>query len=185
LTIILFFDTLNFIKNTILKPIYVTSGEQITISNLKNCNRYESSVVGFNLRNVDFPFMHVHKHWEILLVVKGKIRHVINGNTHIAHKGYVCLIHPNDRHKIVFEDKANSETLTFCFSNEITEKLFQIHPSLERIHKKTSEPLSFILNNSTFEAVISKTIATQFFPKDLYVQYSILITNRLINSYVE
>ena len=50
---------------------------------------------------------------------------------------------------------------------------------------KDTTPLSFILNSSTFEAVISKTMAAQFAQKELYEQYCILIINRLINSYVE
>ena len=164
-------------------PIYSTEKDPITTAHLQSGNRYASSVAGFNWRNVEFPHLHNHTHWEFLLVVNGKIQHTINSKTHTATKGYVCLVRPSDTHKFIFGDK-KSETLTFAFSNSIAEKLLAAHPSLNNLLNHR-EPLTFTLNNDTYEAIISKTLATQFFPKEIYEQYVILIVNRLLLAYVE
>ena len=171
----------------ILTPIYITSNKQnITISNIQSSNRHASEIAGFHWRKIDYPYMHTHSHWELLLVLNGKVKHTINGKNHIAHKGYACLIRPTDHHKLVFLDKEKSEILNFCFCKSTAEKLFSIYQPIANFDKKEDKrPLSFMLNTPTFDTIISKTIATQFFPKDIYEQYTILIINRLISTYVE
>ena len=167
----------------ILNPIYVSTKNASTTAYLKDSNQHASSIAGFNWRNVEFPYLHNHTHWEILLVVKGKTNHIINGKQHIATKGYVCLIRPDDVHKITFDDK-KSETLTFGFSSHIAEKLLASHQCFNNILEQ-KKPLSFTLNNATYESVLSKALAAQFFPKDIYEQYTILIVNRLLLAFVE
>lgn len=171
------------IMENIFKPIYTDKSDAITTSYLPNGNRYASSTAGFNWRNAEFPHLHNHTHWEFLLVVNGNIQHTINGKKYTVHKGYVCLIRPSDIHKFIFVDK-KSETLTFGFSHSVAEKLLAAHPSLKDIrnHKR---PLSFNLNNDTFDAIISKTLACQFFSQEIYEQYTILIVNRLLLAYIE
>ncbi len=166
-----------------MKPVYTDKTSQITTAHLPDGNRYASSTAGFNWRNEEYPHFHNHSHWEFLFVVNGKIRHFLNGKEHIATKGSVCLLRPSDAHKIIFIEK-KSETLTFGFSHSVAEKLFSPHLSLKDILNH-NRPLSFNLNNDTFDAVISKTLAAQFFSKEIYEQYTILIVNRLLLAYIE
>lgn len=182
------FDKMIFFRYTEImennfKPIYIDKNDVITTAYLPNGNRYGSSIAGFHWRNTDFPHLHNHTHWEFLLVVNGKIQHTINSKKYTATKGYVCLIRPSDTHKFVFDDK-KSETLNFGFSNSIAEKLLTAHLSLADALNQEG-PLSFILNNDTYDAIISKTLAAQFFPQETYEQYTILIVNRLLLAYIE
>ena len=171
-------------KNT-FTPIYLDSTipHDLKTIDLQDTNRYASDVAGFNWKKLDFPHLHNHTHWEFLLVVKGKIQHFINNERYVATKGYVCLIRPSDTHKFSFIDK-KSEMLTFGFSNEVALKLFSPHIALNDIENQ-KEPLAFTLNNATYEAILSKTLATQFFSKEIYEQSSILIINRLLLAYIE
>ncbi len=172
------------IKN--LKPIYAQGGAKITQSTLQDSTHHGSSVAGFNWRKLEYPYMHTHSHWEILLIANGKIKHNINGQSYYASKGDVFLIRPTDYHNVLFEDKIKSETITYGFSDELAQKFFSLYPSLKDIQNpEDNKRFPFVLNTPTFDSIISKTIVTQFLPKNEYEEYSTLIINRLISAYVE
>ena len=117
-------------------------------------------------------------------MLNGKAQHTINKQKHIISKGYACIIRPNDCHKIRFLDKGQNETLTFVFSNEIKEQLFTPYCNIFDIDL-SSKPLEFLLNNNTLDAIISKTLTSQFQPKELYEKYCILIVSRIFNAFIE
>ena len=171
-------------KNKILKPVYQNGYEKITLAKIEDANIRESSIAGFNWRNIDFPYLHAHEHWEILIVLKGKVQHTINNLTRVATKGYACIIRPSDIHEFRFFEKNQTETLTFLFSKEIAEQLLTSYSSIFNLDL-SADVLDFSLNETTLDAIISKTLTTQFQPKQLYEQYSILIINRIINAYIE
>ena len=170
-------------KKEILKPQFTLGGENISIVHIEDGNRYKSLIAGFNWKNTPYPCWHKHTHWEILVILDGKVNHTINDLTQIATKGYACLIRPNDTHCFTFKHP-KSETLTFCFSNEVAKKLFSLYP-LDENALQSNIPLSFSLQENTLEAVISKTLAAQFYPKEDYEKYAILIINRLFLAYNE
>lgn len=170
-------------KNKILQPKFSLVGEEISISLMKNLNIRGSSIAGFNWKNTPYPYLHKHKHWEILLVLDGKVEHKINNVTQTATRGYACLIRPNDSHCCLFADK-KSEFLTFGFSNTVAKNLFALYP-LTQNELNSTIPLSFSLQENTLEAVVSKTLAAQFYPKEEYEKYTILIATRLFLAYNE
>ena len=170
-------------KNKILQPKFSYGGEDIIISTVQDLNLRRSPIAGFNWKNTPYPYWHTHEHWEILIVVEGKIQHNINNLTHTATRGYVCLLRPEDRHCFSFIDK-KSEVLTFGVCNEISKNLFEIYPLPENELNSTM-PLVFTLHENTLEAIISKTLAAQFSPKVEYEKYSILIINRIFLAYNE
>lgn len=170
-------------KKEILKPKFTLGGEDVFISLVEGSNTRRSHVAGFNWKNTPYPYWHTHTHWEILLVLDGKVQHKINNVTQTATRGYACLIRPSDTHCCLFSDK-KSEFLTFVFSNEIANTLFGLYP-LNESDVNSNVPLSFSLQENTLEAVISKTLAAQFYPKADYEKYSILIVNRLFLAYNE
>lgn len=171
-------------ENDNLKPIYVKTKFKIIKANIENGNIYNSEIAGFNWRNIDYPYLHTHCHWEFLIVVNGKIKHTINKVMHTATKGYACLIRPDDEHKIQFLDKKHSETLTFVFSNEVAENYIKLYSKLFNLDF-SQQTLEFNLKTDTLEAIRSKTLAAQFQPKHIYEQYCMLIINRIFSAYVE
>lgn len=171
-------------KNTVLKPIFNKGVTNPSLSCIEDGNSPASNVAGFNWRSLDFPYMHTHNHWEILLVLNGKVEHIINNVVHRATKGYACIVRPDDIHCYRFLDKKKSETLTFVFSKEVAEKLFCLYPKLLNLNAST-QPLTFALNEETLNAVLSKTLTAQLQPKPIYEQYCILIVNRVLSAYVE
>lgn len=170
-------------KNQFYKPLYAPTSEDISIALLSNGNIHNSTVAGFNWKNTPFPYLHKHNHWEILVVVEGKISHKINNSLQTATKGYACLVRPNDTHCFSFLE-SKSETLTFCFSDDVAKKILNLYP-LSNKELTQTKPLSFSLQDNTLSAIISKTLITQFYPKEKYEQYSILIINRLFLAYNE
>ena len=170
-------------KNSVYTPQYIPTIEGISISHLPNSNIHNSTIAGFNWKNTPFPYFHKHDHWEILLVIKGKISHKINDHLHTATKGYACLLRPDDTHCFSFLDP-KSETLTFCFSNDIAKKILNLYPLSNKESSQTN-PLSFSLQANTLDAILSKTLISQLYSKEKYEQYSILIINRLILAYNE
>lgn len=167
----------------ILKPQFALLGEEIIVSTLEKLNAHFSSVAGFNWKNTPYPYLHKHEHWEILLVLDGKIHHKINGTTQTATRGYACLLRPSDAHCCLFADK-KSEYLTFGFSNEIADRFFALYPLSEN-GRQSDVPLSFFVQDNTLEAVVSKTLAAQFYPKADYEKYTVLIINRLLLTFNE
>ncbi len=170
-------------KKELLKPKYSCGVGTRDVSVLQITNIHHSDVAGFNWRNMPYPYWHCHQHWEILLVVEGKIQHTVNNVTQTATKGYACLLRPNDFHSFTFANE-QSETLSFGFSNDVADKLFALYP-LEKKLLNSAEPLSFSLQYSTLDAVYSKALSAQFYSKSDYEKYTILIVNRLLLAYNE
>jgi len=171
-------------KNQILKPIYSTELDKIQTAIIEYGNIHNSKIAGFNWRNVDFPYLHTHTHWEILIMLNGKAQHTINKLSRTITKGYACIIRPTDSHKYRFLNKENTETLTFVFSNEIAEQILLSYSKIFDLDL-SEKTLEFSLNDNTLEAIVSKTLTAQFQPKEIYEKYCILIINRVINAFIE
>lgn len=170
-------------KKESFKPQYTTTTQSITISHLENTNLRLSKIAGFHWSNTPFPYPHTHKHWELLLVIKGNVLHEINGLKHQATKGYACIIRPQDIHSFHFSSQKN-EIISFGFSNKIADKFFALYP-IEQELLNSQKPLSFLLQDATLDAICSKALAAQFYDKDIYEKYTILIINRLLLAYNE
>lgn len=171
-------------KNEILKPIYSTQLDKIQTAFIEYGNIHNSKIAGFNWRNVDFPYLHTHTHWEILIMLNGKAQHTINKLSRTITKGYACIIRPTDSHKYRFLNKGNTETLTFVFSNEIAEQILLSYSTIFDLDL-SEKTLEFSLNDNTLDAIVSKTLTAQFQPKEIYEKYSVLIISRIINSFIE
>ena len=171
-------------KETILHPIYLNQQDSCKITQIEDGNIHHSKIAGFNWRRLDYPYLHTHNHWEILIVLSGKVQHTINNITRNTTTGYACIIRPNDIHKICFLNKEESETITFIFSNEIAEKLFNSYSSIFDINL-SAETMEFSLGSNTLDAILSKALVAQFQSKENYEKYSLLIISRIINAYLE
>ena len=61
---------------------------------------WQDASISFNWINFEYPLIHGHTDWEILLVLQGNILHQINGCSELLTPGTGCLIGPNDKHAI-------------------------------------------------------------------------------------
>lgn len=169
----------NNINNPIFKPV-----AKISKASIKSSSPYPDAKAAFNWLNVDFPYIHTHNHWEIFVVLSGKMKHTLNGYSEICNRGYACLIRPTDAHSIEYSDENhNLQFINFTFSNETAKSFFNFYgdcaPELDKL-----TPLSFSLENSVIESIYNQALITQSANKQLYEQYSILIVHQLLCAYL-
>ena len=169
-------------KNKILSPQFASQSKKITTASLALSNYHHSDIAGFNWKNVEFPFLHDHEHYEIILVTDGAIKHTINDVTYTAQKCFACLMKPSDKHKFHFVNKQKTSVLTFVYNKQTAEHILQLYPLLQ---EDANSQFGFYINNDTFDTILSKTLAAQFLPKEIYEQYTILIILRIISAYCE
>ena len=88
------------------------------------CSPYPEEEVGFNWLNYSYPFLHNHDHWEIFVVTSGNILHTINRQNAVLKKGDMCLICPDDNHKLEFlSENAEAQHISFLIRNDYMERL--------------------------------------------------------------
>ena len=169
----------NNINNPNFDPVAKISKASITTS-----SPYPDAKASFNWLNVDFPYLHTHNHWEILVVLAGKMKHTLNGYSEICNRGYACLIRPTDAHCIKYSDEShNLQFINFTFSKETAKSFFNLYgDSIPELDKLT--PLSFSLENSVIESIYNQALIAQSANKKLYEQYSILIVHQLLCAYL-
>ena len=154
--------------------------KKITKASIKRSSPYPNAKAAFNWLNVDFPYFHTHNHWEILIVVKGKLNHTINEFQEIASTGYACLIRPSDCHRLdCFSNEKNTEFINFTFPNETAEKLFNFYKSYS-INLEDSAPLHFFLESALIDSIIKQALIAQSASKIAYEQFSLLMVHQLI-----
>ena len=68
--------------------------------------------------------LHTHDYYEFLLITSGKVKHFINGENVIAHKGELFLIRPQDIHQLTVIEEGD-EYLNLNFSKDLMESLMQ------------------------------------------------------------
>lgn len=68
---------------------------------------------------------HYHNYYELFLVIKGNVRHMVNGKTHILNEGRLLFIRDFDVHDYIGEDNGYFEFVNFAFSKEMFDSLFE------------------------------------------------------------
>lgn len=90
----------------------------------KTCSPYPEEEVGFNWLNYSYPFLHCHDHWEIFVITSGNILHTINNQSSVLKKGDMCLICPDDNHKVDFlSENTPAQHISFLIRNDYMERL--------------------------------------------------------------
>jgi mannose-6-phosphate isomerase-like protein (cupin superfamily) len=70
---------------------------------------WKDANIAFNWINFEYPLIHKHTDWEILLVLQGQILHTINESSKLLTPGIGCLIGPNDNHAIFYPNKKKND----------------------------------------------------------------------------
>ena len=171
-------------KETVISPIFVPKTKRISKSSIRISSPYPKAKASFNWLNVDFPYLHTHNHWEIFIILKGKLKHTLNGHQEIGSKGYACLIRPTDSHQLEYiEDKKETQHINFTFTKETAEKLFSFYNEYN-LNLQTDTPLHFFLEHAFIDSIVNEVLIAQSAPKDLYEQHSLLIVHQLITIFL-
>ena len=171
-------------KNTVISPIFVPKTKRIHKASIRISSPYPNATASFNWLNVDFPYPHTHNHWEIFIILKGKLKHTLNGHQEIGSKGYACLIRPTDCHQLEYiEDKKETQHINFTFTKETAEKLFSFYNEYN-INLQTDDPLHFFLEHAFIDFIVNQVLIAQSTPKDIYEQHSLLIVHQLITIFL-
>lgn len=57
--------------------------------------------ISFHWWTAERTSLHCHTFYEFFIITQGQALHIINGDTHEVEEGMLCLVEPNDRHKII------------------------------------------------------------------------------------
>ena len=105
--------------------------DEVNIKNLgemsfyEKVSQYPDLEVSFNWIKRDYPFIHSHNHFEILIVTSGKINNVLNGKSYILSQNEVHFIRPADKHKLLAVTKASeSQHLDFLLKPDYVKRYF-------------------------------------------------------------
>lgn len=150
---------------------------------------WKDEPVGLHWINVDYPYLHTHDHYEIFVILDGKITHYINGKEFQLKKGDACLIRPNDKHKLFFNKKSEKYLhVNFIIKPFYMEKILQSYSeSMFEYANAFSDFSPFQIND--FELSLIKASAVkihafkQYSEKDVILCKSII--TRLISIFIE
>ena len=175
-------------KNSVITPIFpkvfVSKTKKIHKASIKTSSPYPQAQAAFNWLNVDFPYPHTHHHWEIFIILKGKLKHTINDQQEIGSKGYACLIRPDDCHLLEYvEDEKDTQHINFTFSNELAQKLFEFYKEYP-LNLEGNTPLHFFLENTFIDSIVQQVLLAQSLPKQTYEQHSMLLVHQLITIFI-
>ena len=164
------------------KPNFINDIKKIKKATLKTSSPYPEIRASYNWLNSDFPYMHTHSEWEILVVTEGKLKHTINSYQEICDAGYACLIRPSDCHCLDYADKEKPKFINFVFSNEIASKIMSLYEEFE-VDLDSDAPLHFFLPAAIMEYIVDQSILMQSADKSAYEKFSILAVNQLIGAF--
>lgn len=158
--------------------------KKITKSVLQESSPYPNAKAAFNWLNVDFPYMHTHTHWELLVILKGKLRHTINGHAEITEKGYAYLVRPSDSHKLVYASEDREvEYINFTITNEAISAIFALYDDTFDFSNEAI-PFSFQLSPAITDEIMQQALSTQSESQRLYEQSSLLLIHQLITIFL-
>lgn len=130
--------------------------------------------------------LHEHNHWEIFVIIEGKIMHNLNGVHSVLSKGDCVILRPQDVHNLTFVDNKNIRYshVNFGFDQEFAESLFSLYVPIETL-KKSKKPLTFFLTNEEITDLFEKLFYIQTLGKQAYETNTKLLINFLVIKFFE
>lgn len=172
--------------NDMNTPHFSKNGQVDPVASIDLASPYHNLDVAFHWKNVDYPTLHTHEHWEIFVVMQGEIMHTINGQEKPCKRGDAWLIRPNDMHALRFSSAAsqNYQNLNFIFSSQFAEQLLRPHRDTNELIN-AQRPLSFSINESDLNSIYDKCLYTQNLPKEQYEANAKLLVAQLMLLFLE
>lgn len=172
--------------NDMNTPHFANNGQVDPVASFDLASPYHNLDVAFHWKNVDYPALHTHEHWEIFVVMQGEIMHTINGQEKLCKRGDAWLIRPNDLHALRFSSAAsqNYQNINFIFSSQFAEQLLRPHRDPNELIN-AQRPLSFSINESDLNSIYDKCLYTQNLPKEQYEASAKLLVAQLTLLFLE
>jgi AraC family cel operon transcriptional repressor len=172
--------------NNMNTPHFANNGQVDPVASIDLASPYHNLEVAFHWKNVDYPSLHTHEHWEIFVVMQGEIMHTINGQKYLCKRGDAWLIRPNDLHELHFSSNAsqNYQNINFIFSSQFAEQLLRPHRDPNELNN-AQRPLSFSINESDLNSIYDKCLYTQNLPKEQYEASAKLLVAQLMLIFLE
>ena len=122
--------------------------------------------VAFTWTNSGFNALHNHNHWELFVILGGKITHSINGEKSELSRGDACLIRPNDLHCFKNPDE-NYQQTNFLIKSDFLKKYLSAYKSgLYEELLSAAAPLYFKIPEGLLQSGIYKLLSLQAIKPD-------------------
>lgn len=158
--------------------------KKITKAYLQESSPYPKAKAAFNWLNVDFPYMHTHTHWEILIILKGNLYHTINGTKERISKGYAHFIRPTDVHRLDYVDRdTDVEYINFMITNDAVRAIFSLYEDIFDF-SNTNAPLFFSLSSAMTDEIVQRALSAQSQSQRLYEQSTLLLIHQLVTVFL-
>ncbi len=167
---------------------YSRIGEnQSQICNIAESCAYGNIDASYNWVNVEYPCLHTHRHWELFVIVSGRIEHRINGKTRLLSTGDACLIKPDDRHCFLYpEDGAvhNYQHFNIVISENYMASALSGYLNSTDI-ELSEENRYFTVDEYIINTVLDKSVIAQSYEKENYEFAAKILFNILLSKYFE
>lgn len=152
------------------------------------CSPYPDHDVGFNWLNCDYPYLHQHNYWELIIITEGNIIHTINDKIINMTKGDAVLLRPNDCHKLNLHDPSDKpQHLSFLIKESYINDVFKLY-SLDLSGKILSFPMPIMIRypeDEIFEIVnYMLNFKSTKLSVDEKVYFIKIIVNKTINKII-
>lgn len=167
-------------------PIYVEDIGAFSYSTINMASPFKDVSVAFHWLNTEYPTMHTHEHWEILVVMSGSILHEINGHKQTLNRGDAFLIRPQDKH-CLHKNYASNEPyqhINFIIESEFAHKLLSIYDDYDEL-LNMNDYIHFLLNDSDIIDLYERALLAQNLSKKEYEEYSKLIVSYVLIKFFE
>lgn len=171
----------------IMQPVFSKISITPKKSTIQQSSPFSSVSAAFNWVNKEYPYEHTHSHWEIFLMMSGKIKHIINGKERILTRGDACLIRPKDSHKLCLVDKKSAtdyQSITFTFSVSLGHRLLSLFSSYDDLQTITSA-LHFSVENDFLDKLKERLLSAQLQSRDNFERASVLMITDLLVRFFE
>lgn len=173
----------------IVKPEYPDIIYRGYICYLDMVSRFPGIKACFNFVNKDFPYLHKHTHWEIILITQGTCTHTLNGIPRIMSRGDAIIVRPNEEHKIENLPSSNpseqqtSQHIAIHFSNEVADNILSVYNHSDFFEESSS--LYLQLSENRLSNRINKLIYIQLLSQLEYETNTLLLVNKFFMEYIE
>ena len=150
---------------------------------------WKNEDVALDWVTTEYPLFHTHQHYEIFIILGGKIIHTIDNKKYTLKAGDACLIRPNNKHNLIFSEPSPDYLhINFTITTEYFEKMIKNYSSdITTFINKTNDFSPYKINNIELNDIKNSTLQIQVFPQ--YTKKDVLlckvIINRLLSIYIE
>lgn len=174
------------VQDRMNQPKYIEDIILVKRSTMELTSPFKDISVGLNMIQKEYPQYHDHTHWEVLVVMQGKICHNINGRECVLEKGDACLIRPTDKHSLFFPKGENKgyQQANIYFTIDFAKQLLGTYGCYESLLQE-KEGIRFQLDSLDISALYDDILMAQNLSKDMYEMSSKLILSGILLKYLK